>query len=112
VLGFKEPVFWPVQSWVAPYHVDGFLKRFSTKYVFMFRHPYDNHAYGRKNEPTRTTPPRPITRLDGPRRRLFGVQLGVESAGAQLGGGGHRVGTPLIAGNHHEDIAGTAEAGL
>lgn len=46
VLGFKEPVFWPVQSMVAPYHVDGFLERFPTKYAVMLRHPYDVIASG------------------------------------------------------------------
>jgi hypothetical protein len=46
VLGFKEPIFWPVQSGVAPCHVDSFLERFPTKYVFMLRHPYDVIASG------------------------------------------------------------------
>lgn len=57
VLGFKEPIFWPVQSGVAPYHVDSFLERFPTKYVFMLRHPYDVIASGRwRAEQTTTWP--------------------------------------------------------
>jgi hypothetical protein len=56
-MGFKEPVFWPVQSGIAPYHVDGFLQRFPTKYVVMFRHPYDVIASGKRRAEQTTTWP-------------------------------------------------------
>ncbi len=47
LLGFKEPVFWPVQSTSAPYHVAGFLRKFGTHYVVILRHPYDVVASGK-----------------------------------------------------------------
>jgi len=55
VLGFKEPIFWPVQSGVAPYHVDGFLEHFPTKYLVTFRHPYDVIASGKRRAEQTTT---------------------------------------------------------
>lgn len=57
VLGFKEPVFWPVQSLTPPYHADAFLRRFPARYVVMLRHPYDVVASGKHRAATTATWP-------------------------------------------------------
>jgi hypothetical protein len=57
VLGFKEPVFWPVQSPTPPYHADGFLRKFPAKYVIAVRHPYDVVASGKHRAATTATWP-------------------------------------------------------
>lgn len=57
VLGFKEPVFWPVQSPAPPYHTDGFLRKFQARYITTMRHPYDVVASGKHRAVTTATWP-------------------------------------------------------
>lgn len=57
VLGFKEPVFWPVQSPAPPYHADGFLRKLQAKYITTMRHPYDVVASGKHRAATTATWP-------------------------------------------------------
>lgn len=57
VLGFKEPVFWPVQTPSPPYHADGFLQKYPARYVIIMRHPYDVVASGKHRAATTATWP-------------------------------------------------------
>ena len=57
VLGFKEPVFWPVQSPAPPYHAERFLQKFPARYVVIVRHPYDVVASGKHRAATTATWP-------------------------------------------------------
>jgi hypothetical protein len=47
LLGFKEPLIWPIVPDQMPYPVSGFLEKFDARYIVLIRHPYDVIASGK-----------------------------------------------------------------